>query len=144
VSALRPRHRLCPSCPYRTDAPSGLWTADEYDKLLAYDGTIAEQATAGAFKVFLCHRQDGNLCAGWVGCHDMHENLAIRVYPDELDYDAILTYRSPVPLFASGAEAAEHGKRDIDNPGPAARRKGDQLLKQRQRRAASRPTSQRR
>jgi hypothetical protein len=60
----------------------------------------------------------------------MHENLAIRMHPD-VDYDAVLGYQSPVPLFTSGAEAAEHGKRDINAPGQAAQRKIVQLLNQR-------------
>jgi uncharacterized protein DUF6283 len=101
----------------------------------SYDGTTADQATTGAFGAFFCHTQDGNLCAGWVGCHDMNENLAIRVYPGELDYDAIRGYRSPVALFGSGAEAAEHGKRDINNPGARARRKIQQLSARRDREA---------
>jgi hypothetical protein len=89
---------------------------------------------AGASAPFFCHQQDGHLCAGWVGCHDMHENLAVRVHPGPIDYDAVLGYQCPVPLFASGAEAAAHGKRDITNPGQAARRKIRQLFTQRDRR----------
>lgn len=42
---------------------------------------------------------------------------------------AVFDYVSPVPLFASGAEAAEHGKRDLPHPGPEARRKTRQLLR---------------
>jgi hypothetical protein len=99
----------------------------ENNKLGSYDGGAAAQATAGAFKAFFCHTKDGHLCAGRVGCHDMHENLAIRMHSG-VDYDAVLNCRPPVPLFASGAEAAAHGKRDIANPGPAARRKIGQLL----------------
>jgi hypothetical protein len=124
---ITPRKRPCTSCPYRRDVPSGLWEAHEYDKLGSYDGDTAAQAMAGAFRPFFCHTKDGHLCAGWVGCHNMHENLAIRMHGD-VDYDAVLNYRSPIPLFASGAEAAAHGKRDIANPGPAARRKIGQLL----------------
>jgi uncharacterized protein DUF6283 len=129
---ITPRKRPCASCPYRRDVPSGLWEAHEYDKLGSYDGDTAVQAIAGAFKAFFCHTKDGHLCAGWVGCHDMHENLAIRMH-DGVDYDAVLNYRSPVPLFASGAEAAAHGKRDIANPGPEAQRKIEQLIRARQR-----------
>ena len=33
-----------------------------------------------------------------------------------------------MPLFSSGNEAADHGERDIENPGPEARRAGDRLL----------------
>lgn len=132
---VTPRQRPCASCPYRRDVPSGLWTAEEYDKLPRFDGSIAEQAIDGATGAFFCHQQDGHLCAGWVGCHDMRENLAIRVHPDPIDLDAVLDYVSPVALFGSGAAAAEHGRRDIHNPGPAARRKIGQLLALRDRRS---------
>lgn len=125
-----PRQRPCASCPYRRDVPSGIWEAHEYNKLPAYDKSVLDQAVAGAFSPFYCHTKDGHLCAGWVGCHDMEENLAIRM-ADNLDHDAIRAYRSPVPLFASGAEAAAHGKRDISAPGPRAQRKIIQLLRRR-------------
>jgi hypothetical protein len=117
--------------------PSGIWAAHEYDKLPGFDGSTADQARAGAFGVFFCHTQDGCLCAGWVGCHDMRHNLAVRLR-DDLDLDAILSYECPVPLFASGAQAAGHGKRDIAAPGVAARRKIRQLLTQRELRESAR------
>lgn len=132
-----PRARPCSTCPYRRDVPSGLWSAEEYNRLPAYDGDTAEQAYAGAFHLFFCHKQTGDLCAGWVGCHDMTENLAVRVNDHRVDLDAVLGYVSPVELFESGAQAAEHGKRDIADPGPAARRRIDQLLRQRDRRTKS-------
>lgn len=115
------RPRPCPSCPYRRDVPSGLWDAAEYAKLPGYDGTTAEQAAAGAFSVFFCHQRTGQVCAGWAGCHDMEENLAIRMGREDLDLDAIRAYESPVPLFASGTDAAEHGLRDVGQPAAAAR-----------------------
>ena len=31
--------------------------------------------------------------------------------------DEVWTYESPVPVFDSGMEAAEHGVRDIERPG---------------------------
>lgn len=129
-SPITPRQRPCASCPYRRDVPSGIWEAHEYDKLPRYDGSTADQVAAEAFAAFFCHTQDGHLCAGWVGCHDMRENLAIRMRGD-LDYETIVGYESPVPLFASGAEAAAHGKRDIANPRAAARRKIGHLMRRR-------------
>lgn len=117
---LAPRRLPCASCPYRQDVPSGVWAAGEYDKLLSFDGTTAEQAMKGAFGVFMCHQRDDRLCAGWVGCHDMRHNLAIRMPGASVDRDACLAYESPVPLFGSGAEAAEHGKREIKSPSPEA------------------------
>lgn len=129
---LGPRRRPCSSCPYRRDAPSGLWARNEYERLLRYDGTTGEQAEQGAFGPFLCHHDDGHLCAGWVGCHDMYESLAIRLAQVNglvLDLDAIFAYRSPVPLFASGREAAEHGLRDLDAPNPETQRRMRALLR---------------
>lgn len=122
------RKRPCPTCPYRRDVPSGIWAASEYDKLPAYDGDVPEQVMARATGLFHCHGQQENLCAGWVGCHDMDNNLAVRFNARDVD-PAVYDYISSVPLFASGAEAAEHGKRDLPRPGPEARRKTRQLLR---------------
>jgi len=126
---LRPRTRPCTTCPYRRDVPSGIWDASEYAKLPGYDGDIPEQAAAGAFSVFLCHQKDGHLCAGWAGCHDMENNLAVRMNADRIDLPAVLEYDCPVPLFSSGAEAAEHGQREIPELGVDARRKIDTLTR---------------
>ena len=126
---IRPRPRPCSTCPYRRDVPSGIWSVTEYDKLPLYDGETGEQAMAGAFAPFFCHSAPELLCAGWTGCHDMAECLAIRMHSRSLDLDAIYDYVSPVPLFASGAEAAEHGKRDLLDPGAEAKRRSLQLLR---------------
>ena len=123
---LTVRRRPCPSCPYRRDIPSGIWAAEEYDKLPQYDGDVPDQLAAEALGLFHCHQRTGELCAGWVGCHDMDNNLAVRISREDID-PAVFGYVSPVPLFASGAEAAEHGKRDLEAPGAAARRKASQL-----------------
>lgn len=109
----------CRTCPYRRDVASGVWAAEEYEKLRAYDGSIAEQAASGATGVFLCHQVDGNICAGWAGCHDMHGTLAARMHARLLD-PSVWDYESPVPLFVSGAEAAGHGEREIEAPGETA------------------------
>jgi hypothetical protein len=94
-----------------------VWAPQEYDKLPAYDASTAEQPVGA----FLCHQQDGRLCAGWAGCHDMGGNLALRFAVirgeiSEEDFEATLDYESPVPLFESGAAAAEHGMADIEAP----------------------------
>lgn len=142
-----PAVRPCTSCPYRLDAPSGLWDAQEYAKLPAYDGDITSQALAGAGSVFMCHTRPQRLCAGWVGCHDMEENLGLRlasahgmVAPDVLI--AVMAYTSPVPLFASGREAADHGARDIDRPSPLARKHAMTVLAAQARREARRAAGQ--
>lgn len=133
---IGPRPLPCASCPYRLDVPSGVWDAAEYDKLPDYDGSTGEQAMAGAFGVFMCHSTPGMVCAGWAGCHDMEENLALRLaaaVDPAVDIEAVRAYECPVPLFASGAEAAGHGKRDIEEPSSRARAKVLDIVKVRAR-----------
>lgn len=116
-----PAPRPCESCPYRRDVPSGIWHADEYRKLPCYDRPTYDQPVG----LFQCHQngQDSDqarLCAGWVAVHGQ-ELLALRlaIASGRVDPSA-MDYTTPVPLFASGTEAAEHGLRDIDRPGTAA------------------------
>lgn len=125
---LTVRKRPCSTCPYRRDVPSGIWDRTEYEKLSAFDGDVPDQLANGATRLFHCHQRDGNLCAGWVGCHDMTNNLAVRLHGADID-PAVYDYESPVPLFASGKEAAEHGMRDLAAPGEAAEKKIRQLLR---------------
>jgi hypothetical protein len=115
--------RPCGSCPYRCDVPSGIWHPDEYAKLPRFDAPTQEQPTA----VFLCHQQDGRVCAGWAGCHDMAASLGVRIACatgalSGDDVDAVLDFVAPVPLFGSGTEAAAHGLAELEAPGVAARR----------------------
>ena len=110
---LGPAERPCGSCPYRKDVPSGVWHADEYAKLPKYDLPTPEQPMS----LFLCHQQDGHVCAGWAGCHDTDELFALRLRQPELapeERQKIHDYVSPVPLFESGQEAAEHGLAEYD------------------------------
>jgi hypothetical protein len=123
----------CKSCPYRRDVPSGIWAAIEYDKLPAYDAEILDQLRVGAGGLFYCHHDDGQLCAGWIGCHGAYYLAAMRIAAASRGADidpALWEYRSPVPLWPSGAAAAEHGKRAIHRPGPKARRAIDVLVRQ--------------
>ncbi len=123
---MKPAPRPCVSCPYRRDVPSGIWDRSEYEKLRRYDGDTQSQPPG----LFLCHQTGADdpgrrICSGWVGCHDTANLLALRLALvfgrlTETDYSACLDYRSPVPLFGSGAEAADHGEHDIHQPGPAA------------------------
>jgi hypothetical protein len=111
----------CKSCPYRRDVPSGVWAREEYDKLPRYDGEIFEQAMQGASALFHCHQRDGRLCAGWVATHGADNLLAMRLNASRVE-PSVWEYRSPCPVFASGREAADHGKRSIRHPGADARR----------------------
>jgi hypothetical protein len=125
---LPPAPRPCATCPYRQDVPSGVWAEDEYAKLPLFDKPTGEQPPG----VFLCHQHDrdaegARVCAGWAGCHDAEELLALRIGVVVGDIsletaEAIRDYVSPVPLFATGMEAAAHGMREIHAPSEAAER----------------------
>jgi hypothetical protein len=122
----------CGSCPYRRDVPSGIWEQGEYDKLLKYDGKMADQAVAGAFGVFMCHQRDGNLCGGWLACHGADNLLAMRIACAKGSLDAsVFDYKTDVPVFRSGRAARKHGIRAIDNPKPRAKRMMAGLLRKR-------------
>lgn len=122
----RPPKTPCGSCPYRRDVPSGVWAREEYEKLPAYDGEIIDQLRAGAGSLFMCHQRDGCLCGGWLLTHGVDNLLALRLNPVD---PSVRDYSSDVPVFSSGAEAAEHGVRDLDAPSREARRKVDGLMK---------------
>lgn len=127
MTTLPPAPRPCGACPYRQDVPSGVWSPEDYAKLPGFDGPTWQQVP----RLFQCHLHDldddhARVCAGWAGCHDMDENMAVRVAlaSGEITVEtarAICRYESPVSLFASGAEAAVHGMREIHNPSPEAR-----------------------
>lgn len=124
----------CKSCPYRRDVPSGVWAAEEYEKLPLYDGDILEQALKGATARFDCHQRDGTLCAGWVAVHGGRNLLAMRILSFHNAVNPyVWDYVSPVPLWTSGAEACAHGKRSIQRPGRQARGMIDRLVRKRDR-----------
>ncbi len=120
----------CRSCPYRRDVPSGVWAASEYDKLPGYDGEIMQQIAHGCTGLFMCHQRDGRLCAGWVGAHGPENLLALRLHGATVA-PSVWEYVSPVPLFASGAAAAAHGRRKIARPDVDAQRVIGRLLRKR-------------
>ncbi|MER5378468.1 DUF6283 family protein [Streptomyces sp. NPDC002553] len=134
MTTLPPAPRPCASCPYRTDVPSGVWSEEEYAKLPIFDGPTWSQSP----RLFICHQHSGDderarICGGWAGCHDGDQLLALRVAVAQGQItvevaEAIRGYTSPVPLFASGAEAAAHGMRDV-RPGPEARRVMDKIVR---------------
>lgn len=128
MSVREPASRPCGSCPYRRDVPSGVWATEEYERLPLYDAPTGEQPPG----LFLCHQQDGRLCAGWAGCHNMEESMGLRVAAlsgtlDEDTINAVLDYATDVPLWESGQAAADHGLRDVAAPATAARRLIDRL-----------------
>ncbi|MET9088882.1 DUF6283 family protein [Streptomyces sp. NPDC004237] len=81
--------------------------------------------------LFQCHQADAGsterrICAGWAGCHSGHLlGLQVALVDGRIDqatFEAAATYTSPIELFASGGEAADHGQAGIDRPGPEASR----------------------
>jgi hypothetical protein len=107
----------CASCPYRRDVPSGLWDPAEYAKLPAYDAATGDQP----WYAFGCHRDDGRVCAGWLGHRRPQDLLAVRIGVISNVYPAtIMNYRTDVPLFGTGAEACAHGVAKVDAPDPDA------------------------
>lgn len=119
----------CGSCPYRCDVPSGVWAAEEYDKLPPYD---AEETWEQPYTVFLCHQQTGALCAGWVGCHDMDKSMGLRIAAaqgivTEEQYLEALDYVCSIPLWESGQAARDHGVERLDYPDEAVRRVYEKL-----------------
>jgi hypothetical protein len=118
----------CKSCPYRKDVPSGVWAEEEYEKLPGYDGEIIDQIQNGGTALFLCHQKDGCLCAGWLATHGTDNLLALRLHSGSVTPD-VWGYKTDVPCFASGQEACDHGRRDIEQPGPKAGKIIDQLVR---------------
>lgn len=103
------RKAPCEACPYRRDVPSGVWAAEEYDKLRRYEGETWEQPAAA----FSCHATPARLCHGWAVVSG-DESLALRIAGvGEVPEPA-------VPLFGSHTEAADHGQREIESPSPEA------------------------
>lgn len=106
------RSAPCSACPYRQDAPPGLWAATEYEKLPPYDRPTYAQPTAA----FVCHATPEHLCHGWavVGGWDL---LALRLVSAR-SASPIEIPEPVVPLVASGAEAAALGMSAIADPPP--------------------------
>lgn len=119
---IGPAPRACESCPYRRDVPSGVWDEEEYEKLPRYDRPTYDQLSDGLFQ---CHQNGRNddkarLCAGWVAVHgDQSLALRLAVVSGRVD-PSVMDYSTDVELFGSGAEAAEHGMAEIDDPSPEA------------------------
>lgn len=110
----------CVSCPYRQDVPSGIWSTEEYDKIVPFDNDTGFQPPA----LFMCHQGDNSLCRGWLDCHG-RDLLALRLASirGEIDHESLyeaLGQTPAVPVFSTAAEAAEHGRLDIDEPGEDA------------------------
>lgn len=109
------RSMPCQFCPYRKDCPSGVWSAEEYDKLEEYDQPTAAQPMGG----FACHTTPEHYCHGWAVVHTSrgHEFDLISL---RLRAPGVEIPEAGVPLFESGHAAAEHGRTDVDEPSDLA------------------------
>ena len=130
------RLQPCDTCPYRKDAPSGLWAAHEYEKLREYDLPTGEQPPMA----FHCHTSPDFLCNGWAIVHGSqakrgYEALGLR-FAAAISQSPIEIPEPVVPLFSTGTEAAEHGLRDIQKPKRKAVNAIRKLQKVRARKAA--------
>lgn len=127
-----PRCSPCATCPYRVSVESGVWESSEYDKLEQYDDNIAQQVTKGGTRVFSCHQGDGRVCSGWLGHRDPLDLLAVRLglMDGRLDMSCA-EYSTDVPLFETGHDAAEHGRKRIESPSEKAQRDIQKIIKKR-------------
>lgn len=118
------RSESCSSCPYRCDVPSGVWASATYDMLIPYDEPTQYQPIGP----FMCHATPDHYCHGWavVGQSQPrdHHLLALRMFPPD---DGVIP-EARTPLFGSHTEAAEHGKREVDNPSDEAKELANRLV----------------
>lgn len=118
------RSMPCTFCPYRRDCPSGIWALKEYELLRLYDAETVGQPPNG----FGCHATPDHYCNGWAIVHSSRGHafdlLALRIHwPDRGIPEPA------VPLFGSGAEAADHGEAAIESPPEEAFLAVDRLLR---------------
>lgn len=83
----------------------------------------------------MCHdAKDGStICRGWLDVHPIGDLLALRLAATRgmISYELVDLPPSGVPVFESGAAAAEHGMAEIDDPSDPALRVIDKLTKRR-------------
>lgn len=118
MSTSTVRSQPCAACPYRRDVPSGVWADHEYDKLVGYDLPTGMQPPM----TFGCHATPEHYCHGWAVVHSNrgHGNELLALRLASFGGDEVVIPEAGVPLFSSGAEAAEHGKAEIEEPGEEA------------------------
>lgn len=131
---MTPRAVPCAACPYRKDAPSGLWDQAEYEKLPHYDRPTAEQPPG----VFLCHDADRDsvICRGWLEVHGQqergHELLSLRLAGafQKLDDSAFRVFPLPpcgIELHESGQAACDAGMVDYEQRSERTRKMARKL-----------------
>lgn len=123
----------CVTCPYRTDTPPGIWSADEYEKLPQYDTDVDTDGDL-VLAAFHCHQENATgvatVCRGWLSVHP--DSVAVRVAL--LDGRLTVDQRDAevgVELYGSGQEACEAGLAGVAEPPHEARLAVDKLVRRR-------------
>jgi len=120
----------CTTCPYRRDTPPGIWAAEEYEKLRAYDQDPFDPIAG--LSVFHCHQENlthkPTVCRGWLSVHQ--ESVAVRLAQAIGAVAHEDVPRAVEPLYyATGNEAADAGMAGVLLPPPEARREIDRLIR---------------
>lgn len=106
----------CATCPFRKDTPPGIWSAEEYKRLSAWDGGGIEGMNRS---VFLCHSASTPerqfACRGWMEV--CHQNIGVRLSMLRIKFNPSPT---KVPLYKSGMAARRAGLRGVKRPGAKA------------------------
>jgi hypothetical protein len=121
--------KACGTCPYRRDTPSGVWSAEEYEKLREYDREFPP-----ALAVFWCHQYNATgrptVCRGWLSTHRDHPAVRLGLALGALNPEDVAGIgEESDTYYGTGTEACEAGLRDIENPSDAARKKVMDLIR---------------
>lgn len=124
---MKVRRAACEACPYVVGVPSGVWSADDYQKLPPYDAETMEQPVVP----FTCHAAPSTYCHGWaVVGSQRHECELLALRLASIRGGEYVEIPAPsAPLFDTHTEAAAHGMRDIKRPSAAAKKTMRALLK---------------
>ena len=90
----------CSNCPYRTDAPVQHWHKEEFKKVVD-----SENDYMGS--TFLCHKQNGSICVGWLMKQDERNlpsiKLRIALSRHKVTREYLDSLHSPAPLYKNVA-----------------------------------------
>lgn len=103
------RREPCTSCPYRTDAPLGLWSPAEFEALLRNDGDML--GTKYGCHEFNKRPEEAQVCIGWL-INQRERNvpsiaLRLTLMRNEPARKCFKEAASPAPLYESIEEMCE-------------------------------------
>jgi|CXWL01.1.fsa_nt_gi hypothetical protein len=139
MKRLRVAPAPCTTCPYRRDTPPGIWSAEEYEKLLIYDadpGRLRPEKVQEAFSIFHCHQEhvtkEPTVCRGWLSVHADHPAMRLLVALGGVLASEIPREAEP-GLYATAREAWAAGLAGVPIPSPAAKKAIAKIVDQRSR-----------